>query len=420
MPVHHLELEGHSRQWVLVIGAGFFATTLAQSASLDLPLRNLLVNQFQAAIVNPGVETTGTLHTVSLFFGIAALPWYFKIIFGVFSDSFPLFCTLRRHYVLLSATAAAGLWLLAGYIQQSYLSLLITITAMETMLVVGSTVMGALLVEVGQGLDVAGRLVSARIFVEGGCAVVAGPLAGVLAGLPFETTAIVGSVVAFAVVPIAFVWLREPASAKYEVSAVADAIHELRNLISSPTIWIAAAFLFVASMPQTFPTPLWDFQKSNMNLSDTTIGYLRGAGGAGSVLAAVIYGWVYRRLTLRSLIACGIIGSSFGSLGYLLYYSLPAAIAIETANGFLTTLWVLAMMEMAVWVAPSTAAAAAFALLMGATNAGSALGDYAFSQLVDWRVLSFSGIAVLSAGGTALMIVSLLWLPNALFGPPER
>jgi hypothetical protein len=290
---------------------------------------------------------------------------------------------------------------------------------MEAMLVVGSTVMGALLVEVAQGLDAGGRIVAARVFVEGGCAVVAGPLAGVLAGLPFETTATVGAVVAFAVAPIAFLWLRERKSS-HEVSAVADAIHELRNMIRSPTLWIAAAFIFVASIPQTFPTPLWDFQKCDMNLSDTTIGYLGGAEGAGSVLAAVIYSSVYRRLTLRALIAYGIIGSSFGSLCYLFYYSLPAAIAIDIANGFLTTLWVLAMMEMAVWAAPSTAPAAAFALLMGANNAGSALGDYVFSRLADWRVLSFTGITVCSAGGTAFMVALLLRLPDNLFSPSKR
>jgi hypothetical protein len=123
-----LDLVGRSSQWILVIGAGIFATNLAQSASLDLPLRNLLVSQFQAAIADPCAESTGSLHTISQFFGIAAFPWYFKIVVG----NVPVFGTLRRYYVLLSATAAAGLWLLAGRIQHSYLSLLITITAMET------------------------------------------------------------------------------------------------------------------------------------------------------------------------------------------------------------------------------------------------------------------------------------------------
>ena len=145
-------------RWVLVIGAGTFATTLAQSGTLDLPLRNLLTGKFDVVQLDPCGEATGSLHTISQFFGIVAFPWYFKFVVGVFSDSIPLFGTMRRHYVLLSATAAAALWFLAGQMQHSYLSLLAVITAMETMLVVCSTVMGALLVEVGQRLDAAGRL----------------------------------------------------------------------------------------------------------------------------------------------------------------------------------------------------------------------------------------------------------------------
>jgi hypothetical protein len=403
-----------------VIAAGVLATTLPQSGDLDLPLRNLLVNKFQAVPLDPCVEVAGSLHTISQFFGIVALPWYFKIIVGLLSDSIPLFGTMRRHYVLLSATAAAGLWLLAGQMQHSYLSLLIVITAMETMLVVGSTVMGALLVEVGQRFDAAGRLVAARIFVEGVCAVVAGPLAGFLAGVPFGVAATTGAAVAFVVVPVAFIWLNEQATAKYEVSAAADIMNEVRGIFHSRALWLAAGFIFVASMPQIFPTPLWGFQKCNLHLSDTVIGYLRAAAGAGSMLAASIYAAVYRRFSLRILIAFGIIGSSFGSVSYLLYYSVPVAFVIETANGLLTTLWVLAMMEMAVWVAPNTAAAAAFALLMGATNLGNAVGDYLFSDLVDWGVLGFSGIAGLSAAGTVLTAMLLLFLPDNLFGPPQR
>lgn len=415
-----LDLSGGVWRWSVVIGAGIFATTLAQSDTLDLPLRNLLTSKFQVLPLDPCVEATGALHTISQFFGVVALPWYFKFIVGVFSDSIPLLGTMRRHYVLLSATAAAALWFLAGQMQHSYLSLLAVITAMETMLVVCSTVMGALLVEVGQRLDAAGHLVAARIFVEGICAVIAGPLVGVLAGVPFGIAATVGAIVAFTVVPIAFIWLNEPATAKYQVSAIVDVKDELRRIIRSRALWLAAGFIFVASVPQIFPTPLWNFQKCDMRLSDPTIGYLRAAGGVGSILAAMIYALIYRWTSLRSLIALGIVGSSFGSFSYVFYYSVPAAFVIETANGFLTTFWVLAMMEMAVWVAPKAAEAAAFALLMGAHNLGTAVGDYLFSDLVDWSMLGFSGIAAISAVGTFLMIIFLRFLPNDLFGPAER
>ena len=78
------------------------------------------------------------------------------------------------------------------------------------------------------------------------------------------------------------------------------------------------------------------------------------------------------------------------------------------------------MMEMAVWVAPKTAEAAAFALLMGAYNLGTAVGDYLFSDLVDWSMLGFPGIAGISAAGTLITIIFLRFLPNDLFGPLER
>jgi hypothetical protein len=98
-----LDISGGPGLWAFLIGAGIFATTLPQSASLSLPLRNLLESQFHEP-----------LPTISLFFGIAAAPWYFKIVVGVLSDCVPLLSTKRGHYVLLSATAAGALWMLAG------------------------------------------------------------------------------------------------------------------------------------------------------------------------------------------------------------------------------------------------------------------------------------------------------------------
>jgi hypothetical protein len=404
----NLDLSGGFGRWAFVISAGIFATTLPQSQSLPLPLRDLLGNELHA-----------TLPEISLFFGIAAIPWYCKIVVGIFADNVPVFGTLRRDYILLGATAAGALWLLAGYTRGSYASLLATVTAMEAMLVVGSTVVGGILVEVGQRLNAAGPLVAARMFVEGGCAVVAGPLAGVLAGVPFGMAAAAGGLIAFSVAPIAFTWLREPPMAKPAKSAAADAWRELRLIFGSRLLWIAVAFIFVASIPQTFPTALWDYQKEVLHFSDPTIGFLLGVEGAATALAGVIYGFVYKMMSLRWLLALGIATSAIGSLGYVFYWSMSAAIIIDGANGFLTTLWELAMMEMAAWVAPRTAAAASFALLMGVSNAGSAVGDYVAAEFVEWGLLSLPGIAVLYAVLTMLMVIAVPILPPLLFGPRE-
>jgi predicted MFS family arabinose efflux permease len=225
-----------------------------------------------------------------------------------------------------------------------------------------------------------------------------------------------GGLIAFSMAPIAFVWMKELPIARSAACAAADTWRELRLIFGSRLLWIAVTFIFIASIPQTFPTALLDFQKEVLHFPDPTIGFLLGVGGAGTALAGVIYGFVYRLLPLRWLLALGIGASALGSLGYLFYWSLPAAIAIDGTNGFLTTLWVVAMMEMAAWVAPGAAAAAGFALLMGASNAGGAIGDYLAAGFLEWGFLSLPAVAALYAGLTMLTVIAVPFLPQALFG----
>src|SRR3954452_21846384 len=85
-------------RWSLIVAAGMVASNLALPDSLDLPIKNLLRTE-----LNLGRDE------VSVFFTPAGLPWYFKILAGLLSVSFPLLGTRRRHYLIFSgALAAAG------------------------------------------------------------------------------------------------------------------------------------------------------------------------------------------------------------------------------------------------------------------------------------------------------------------------
>jgi hypothetical protein len=91
---------------------------------------------------------------------------YLKPLAGILSDSVPLFGTRRRHYLLLSVGAAGVLWLLLGIVPKTFHSLLGTIVALETMWVIGSTVVEGLLVEEGQKYQATGQLSSLRLPVR--------------------------------------------------------------------------------------------------------------------------------------------------------------------------------------------------------------------------------------------------------------
>ena len=144
------------RRSLFLIGWGAFITTIGQSGVIgNLPLKFLLKNQLH---VKPQAMAT--------FFAVGAFAWYLKPLAGILSDSVPLFGTRRRHYLLLSAGAAGILWLLLGIVPKTFHSLLGTIVALETMWVIGSTVVEGLLVEEGQKYQATGQLSSLRLSVR--------------------------------------------------------------------------------------------------------------------------------------------------------------------------------------------------------------------------------------------------------------
>lgn len=388
------------RRWSVLICAGILATTLSQTYVLDLPIRRLLADDLRES-----------QQSVALFFALVGIAWYLKPIAGLLSDYLPLFGTRRRHYLIWSALLAGAFWLLAGWVPRAYLPILLASIAMNAMLVIGSTVTGALLAEAGQRLDAAGRLSAARVVVDEGCAVIGGPLAGLLASLPFEMAAITGAAIACVVVPIAWLWLREPARS---VAAFGEGWDRFKHVLRARELWIAALFLFVIAIPQAFQTSLYFFQTRELGLTVETVGYLKGVWGAGSVLAAALYGVICRRLSLRQLLALGILCAAAGVLSHLFYRSLTLAVLIAAADGFLAGLCTLALMQVSVWSVPMAGPAVGFSVLMSTWNAGDAVGDMLAAALVERWSFGFFGMIGCYGVGLLAMLALLPVLPRAV------
>jgi Na+/melibiose symporter-like transporter len=392
----------------LVIAAGIISTSLAQPDLLDLPLRHLLKDELRVS------ESQ-----MAMLFGIGGLAWYLKPLAGLLVDNVALFGTHRRHYLIISALLTAALWLLLGIVSSSYFLLLVAVVAMQSMLVIGSTVLGGFLVERGKLLRAEGRLVSCQAFAENACILIAGPLAGYLAALQFGAATIVCAAIAVAIAPIAAVCVAEPIQDKSAIVRTEHLLRDLRLALNSRTMWLVAIFLLVSNIPQSFETPLYFYQKNALSLSDIEIGYLRAVNAVGGLLASVLYQFLCRKLPMQGLLILGTLGPSIGIVSYLFYTSVPAALTVEFLGGFLFGIGTLALMHSAVISTLASSAAFGFAVFMSASNAGAAIGDNLAALLVEHPSMTLFDVVKLFAVGSAACCLLVFCLPRDLLGHRE-
>src|SRR6516165_7780937 len=388
---------------MLIIATGTISTSLAQPDLLDLPIRHLLKDELHVS-----------QSQMAMLFGIGALAWYVKPLAGLLVDSVALFGTRRRHYLIVSTLAVSALWLLLGIVSHSYILLLVTIVAMQFMLVIGSTVLGGVLVESGKLLGAEGRLVSCRIFVEHACVLIAGPLAGYLAGVPFGAAALIAATIAAMTAPIVAMCVAEPVQDKAKLVEARDLFRDLRLVLNSRVMWLVALFSLVSNIPQSFGTPLYFYQKNVLTLSDVQIGYLTAVGGIGGLVASIFYQFLCRKLPMQGLLVLGTLGPSIGIVAYVFYTSVPAALIVEFLGGFVFGIGTLALMQGAVISTLIPSAAFGFAVLMSASNAGDAIGDVLAALLVEHLSMTLFDVVKLFAVASATCCVFVFVLPRSL------
>jgi len=391
------------RRWAALIGAGVFATTLAQPAVLRLPFQQLLKSQLQVS-----------REAMAAFFAVAAVAWYVKPLAGILSDSAPLFGTRRRHYLLLGGTGASLFWVLVALLPRTYASVLAGVMAVNAMLMLGSTITGAVMVEAGQRYGATGRLTSVRYVVQSLCLLLGGPLGGWLATRPFELTALVGAASAGVVVPVALILLHEPSAGGANATVWVRAREELRTLTRSRALWSAVGVLAVVYVPPGFSTALYYIQTDTLLFPSTFIGTLAFISGSASLGGAALYGIVCKHLPLRRLLQLGILCSALATLCYLFYHSRVAAMLIDGQAGLFVTIAELALMDLAARATPRGSEGLSFALMMSVRNGALAISDITGSWLIQHHYLTFARVVELNAAVIALALLLVGALPPRL------
>lgn len=396
------------RQMAVLLALGWALTNIAY-AIYDLPLKFVLKDELHL-----------NAQQISAFFAIGVFTNYVKPLAGILVDSVPLFGTRRRWYLLGSLFLCGVGWLVLGVVPRRYAILLAVFTVTYAMVMVISTTLGGVMVEAAQRFGAAGRLTAQRIAMFRIGTLVGGPLGGFLATLPLLVTMTFSATLHFVLIPIVYLRLREPGTARMNRQIWKDAAGQMRALVRSRIVLAAAGMICLIAASPGFGTPLLFYQTDTLGFSKPFLGSLVWISAVSGLVTAAFYHRLCQRQSMKGILVLSIVVHALGTLFYLLYRSAETAIAITALEGVTQTLAVLPVYDLASRGTPRGSEALGYSVMMSVWNLTNSLSDWLGSALFTHYGLNFGHLVWLNAGTTALVLLVVPFLPRALLDQKDE
>ncbi len=337
------------------------------------------------------------------------VPWVVKPLYGMVSDFLPLFGYRRRSYLILAnaGAVAAFLWTTQVLAPPAIvLALLLTAIAMATV----STVCGALLVENGQRLNASAAFINQQ-WLWFNVAVMAASLAGgALVELLSPSGALHAAAAIAATAPIlvivSSIALVDEQRAAMNVAEFQRALRGFLECFRSRTLWLIAAFLFLYYFSPGFGTPLYFYMTDHLRFSQGVIGLLSSVSAGGWIVGGLVYRYLLRDMTIRTLLNLSILAGTLTTLTFLGMVDVTTAIAVYFVNGVAGMIANIATLTLAANHCPERSEGFAFAALMSVINLASPLHDtigaFLYQHLFNQTL---APLIVVSAAFTAFVFV---------------
>ncbi len=392
--------------WLICIGV--FVTTFATDQRLaKIPLRSYLKNHLHL-----------DAKVMAAFFAIVGVAWYLKPVAGIVADSFPLFGTRRRHYLLLASFGGAIAWAAMALLPTSYNMLLYAVLIANVFTVLGSTVIGGILVDLGKEHRATGRLSAYRLGVMNLTVLLGFIVGGRIASMSFNVTALLCAgclaIMGFCVIPL----LPEKPEPKRRF-ALGNAWTQSQTILTSGSMWGIVTLTFLFYVAPGFQSLLYYYQQNKLHMSDAVIGNVSAVNAAMAILGGLSYALVCRKWSLRTLLYVGIFINAAASLFYIFYTSTTAAYYIEAANGFVSTLGLIPLYDVAARATPKGSEALGYSLIMAIGNFGIAVSDIAGTWIASQFHVDFIHMVIINFATTAVVLFLIPFLPSVLFAVRE-
>ncbi len=403
------------RRGMTIISIGLIATTLGTITSIgELPLTNVLMSHLGC-----------NAEQVSRFFWMMTVPWAFKPLAGLLSDSIPLCGTRRRHYLLFASTVAGGLWFVLAWVTASYTVMLVAAMMLYAAFMLVSTVIGALIVEEGRRSAATGRLTSLRSVIANISFLVGGPLSGLLAtrfgptgGL--RLAAGLGALIFLSLWIATWILLREKLAPRVPIGqTLRRAGRNISGLFRHPTLWAAVGCISLVLAIPSFATLMTFRQRNELGFSFEQIGYLRLVFGVAGMVGALIFRIMCGKLPLRWTLTIGLVVFSLSNMAYFFYNSMPAAFCIEALNGLVITLIHAPLFDLAARSTPKGSEALGYGLIMAVWSNVAQFAPWFGAALNHHFEITLGGLIWINVVVAMALVAVVRFMPDSIMNRRE-
>ena len=373
---------------------------------------------------------------VSALFGIVALPWIIKPVFGFISDGLPIFGYRRRPYLILSGLLGAISWVCLATIVHSSWAATLAIALGSLSVAVSDVIADSLVVERARAESQAsaGSLQS----LCWGASALGGLLTAYFSGMlleHFTTRTVFWITASFPLIVSAIAWLiaetpikkNSPENHSNNPLSTKHQLKQLRQAVTQKAIWLPTAFVFVWLATPTADAAFFFFSTNELHFQPEFLGRVRLVTSGASLIGIWIFQRFLKAVSFRKIFAWStVLSSVLGMTMLLLVTHTNRTLGIDDHwfslgdSLILTVMGQIAYMPVLVLAArlcPPGVEATLFAVLMSVSNLAGMVSYEVGAIIMHWLGITESNfellwlLVIITNLSTLLPLPFIRWLP---------